>query len=66
MRYLMTALLGISMAAIPTLTGCDREVSHHDETTTDPNGTTVHKDDTVTRDANGNIIQTQTKTVDKP
>jgi hypothetical protein len=66
MRYLITALLGISMAAIPTLTGCDRTISHDETTEKKPDGTVVHKDDTVTRDQNGNIIHDQTKSVDKP
>jgi hypothetical protein len=62
----MTGLLALSLASTPVLVGCDRTVAHDESTSTDSNGTTVHKDTTVKQDSNGNIIKDQTKTVDKP
>jgi hypothetical protein len=66
MRYFSTLFLGACLATSPFLVGCDRTVSHTESTEQQPNGTVVHKDDTVKQDQNGNTVHDQTKTVDKP
>jgi hypothetical protein len=66
MRYLSIGLLSLCFAAVPVMVGCDRTVSHDETTEVKPDGTTVQKETTVKKDANGNVIKDESKTVDKP
>ena len=66
MRTMATLLLSICLAGTPLLIGCERTLSSQESTESSSNGTTVHKEDTVKQDANGNIVHDQTKTVDHP
>ena len=59
-RSIIVGLLGISMVGIPTLVGCERELSHEKQVEQSPNGTTV-KEKKVTENPNGSITKTETK-----
>jgi hypothetical protein len=58
MKFAKLAILAICLAGAPALVGCDREVSHTDSQQTNPDGTVTKSQDTVQKDANGNIIHT--------
>jgi hypothetical protein len=45
---------------------CDRTVSHQETTKTEPDGTVKSDSSTVKVDQNGNKVQEDTKTTDKP
>ena len=54
--YAMIAVLASGFGGIPLLNGCDRQVSHTEESHTNPDGTVTKSQETVKHDANGNVV----------
>lgn len=66
MRYLMSLAVVLSLAALPTLVGCDDTLSHEKEVDVKDNGTVVKEESTVKETPSGDIVKEETKSVDKP
>jgi hypothetical protein len=64
-RILMASMLGVCLAGVPALVGCDRDVAHTHTEDVKPDGTSVTKDNKVTKNADGSITHTETKDVNK-
>ena len=60
-RVMMVSLLSVSLAGLPSLLGCEREVAHEKKVEETPSGTTV-KEKKVTENPNtGTVTKTETK-----
>ena len=64
-RALFTTVTALSFALVPFMFGCEETVSKHQETRTRSDGTTVTKEEKVTRNADGTTTKTQSVDVDK-
>jgi hypothetical protein len=62
-RILMASMLGVCLAGGPVLIGCDRDVAHTHTEDVKPDGTSVTKDNKVTKNADGSVTHTETKDV---
>jgi hypothetical protein len=65
-RVLMASLLGVSLAGVPILAGCDRDVEHSKTVDVKDDGTAVKKETKVTENADGSVTKKETKDVAKP
>ena len=65
-RALFCTVTALSFALVPLMVGCEDTVSKHSETKTNSDGTTVKREEKVTRNADGSTSKTQTVDVDKP
>lgn len=66
-RILLALVLTGSLGAIPSLTGCDREVQHTESQQVNPNGTVTTSDQSTKVDPNGNTVtETDKSTSAKP
>src|SRR5881227_1695689 len=60
MRIIMASLLTISLLGVPSLVGCERELSHEKKVESSPSGTTVKEKKTV-ENPDGSVTKTETK-----
>ena len=65
-RALFTTVTALSFAVVPMMIGCEDTVSKHSETKTSSDGTTIKREEKVTRNADGTTTKTQSVDVDKP
>ena len=65
-RTLFCTVAALSLGLGGLLVGCEDTVSKKSEVKTTSDGTTVKKEDKVTRNADGSTSRTQTVDVDKP
>lgn len=66
-RIFLALVLTGSLAAIPSLTGCDREVQHTESQQVNPNGTVTTNDQSTKVDPNGNTVtESNSSTSPKP
>jgi hypothetical protein len=63
-RYLISSLLAVSLIGLPSLVGCERELSHEKKVESTPSGTTVKEKKTV-ENPDGSVTKTETKDVQK-
>ena len=63
-RYLISSLLVASLAGMPILVGCERELSHEKKVESTPSGTKVQEKKTV-ENPDGSVTKTETKDVQK-
>jgi hypothetical protein len=63
-KQLASILLAATVAGMPVLVGCEREVSHEESTKTSSDGTQVKKETTVTQEGDGTVVKEKSKTVD--
>ena len=59
-RSIIVSLLSVSLAGIPALVGCERELAHEKKVEQTPSGTTV-KEKKVSENPDGSITKTETK-----
>jgi hypothetical protein len=64
-RVLLATALTVSLAGLPTLVGCDREVEHSKTVDVKSDGDVVKKEKKVTENADGSVTKTETKDVNK-
>lgn len=65
-RYLLSAMLGVSLMGVPMMIGCDREVEHTESRDVKSDGTVVEKSKTISEGADGTLKKEESRTVDKP
>lgn len=65
-RTVCSTMIVAAFAAAPFVVGCEDTVSKHSETKTTSDGTTVKKEEKVTRNPDGSLNKTQSVDVDKP
>ena len=65
-RTLICTVAVLSLGLGGLMVGCEDTVSKHSETKTNSDGTTVKREEKVTRNADGSTSKTQTVDVDKP
>jgi hypothetical protein len=65
-RLLLCAALAMPVAALPVVSGCDREVESTKSVDVKDDGTKVTKESTVTETADGGVKKEESKSVDKP
>ena len=66
-RSIFALLVGVSLAGLPALAGCERTLEHDKSVEQKSDGTTVTKEKKVTQDTQtGEVTKTQEKKVDKP
>ena len=61
MRYAMIAILGLSLAGLTGLAGCERELSHKEEVDVKSDGTVKREQTTVKEQPDGTIVKQQTE-----
>ena len=54
-NIIFAGLFALSLAGMPMLAGCDRELSHQEKTTTDPNGNQTHSEQTTVQHQDGSV-----------
>jgi len=59
-RIILASLLTLSLAGIPSLVGCERELAHEKKVEQTPSGTNVKEKKTV-ENPDGSITKTETK-----
>jgi hypothetical protein len=59
-------LLVLSLAGVPAMVGCDREVSHDEQVKQNPDGSVSKKEQTVTEKPDGSIEKTTEKSKTPP
>lgn len=64
-RLILASMLGVSLAGVPALVGCDREVEHSKTVDVKDNGTVVKKETKTTENADGSVTKTESKDVNK-
>ncbi len=64
-RFLISSLMTVSLAGVPVLSGCDRDVAHTRTEDVKSDGTAVTKDTKVTKNADGSVTKTESKDVSK-
>lgn len=57
-RIIVSSLLTVSLAGMPFVVGCDREVGHTEKTTTNSNGTRTHSEKTTVEHPDGSTSTT--------
>ena len=65
-RHLLCVAALSGALVVPLAGGCSDTVSEESKTKVKDDGTVVREKEKVTKDADGNVTKTETKTVDKP
>ena len=65
-RYLLSLIVGVSIAGIPLLSGCEREIEYKKEVEVKDDGTVKKEEKRVTEQPDGTIKKEETKSVDRP
>ena len=60
-RVIMVSLLSVSLAGLPSLVGCEREVAHEKTVESTPSGTTVKEKKVTENPQTGTVTKTETK-----
>jgi hypothetical protein len=65
-RKLLSLAVISGALVVPLASGCSETVSEDTKVKVKDNGTVVKETEKVTRDADGNLTKTETKSVDRP
>jgi hypothetical protein len=66
LRRVMSVAVLSGALALPFASGCNETVSEDSKVKVKDNGTVIKESEKVTRDSDGNLTKTETRSVDKP
>ena len=65
-RVIMASLMSLSLAGLPALVGCEREVESTRKVEVKDDGTVKKEEKKITENTDGTVTKTETKDVSKP